>query len=55
MARETMKAKIERLENQVASYEQSLQKANKIILDMQEKANETYSNSTDRMQLEHEI
>lgn len=54
MPKETMRAKIERLEGLVASYEASLEKANNTIIDMQEKANEAYMNSTDRKQLEHE-
>lgn len=55
MAKETQKAKIERLEQELAKAHKVIAEQNKCINKMQEKANDSFANSNDKKQLEDKI
>ena len=55
MAKETQKAKIERLENELAQANRTIAEQNDYINKMQEEANDSFANSNDKKQLEDKI
>jgi hypothetical protein len=55
MAKETMKAKIERLEQEKQADLERIMQLNKEILAMQETADQAFENSSDRVQLEQQL
>ena len=55
MAKETQKEKIARLENKVSELQNIINRQAEDIIEMQERANEAYANSTDKKQLEDKL